>query len=179
MAGQSDPFPLTGRMEAFQRGCVNAVAAAAGILTTPVGEDFDKTDALLTFLDEDGGALDVKAQLKSTSSLTEREGHVHFELDVETFEKLRNAKKTTVPRALVLMELPTNPDEWTTCDHATLSLRRRVFWADLYHEPSTSNASSKTVAIPLSNLLTAGNLRTAIKNTHAAFNKARGAGDGN
>ncbi len=177
MPGQDDPFPLTNRMEAFQRACLDAVAAAAGVSTALGGPDFDKTDAYLTVLEKER-SLTLQAQLKSTHTLPEQDGHVHFDLDVPTYNRLRDATSSTAPRVLVVMELPEQPNDWATCDHQSLVLRRRVFWTHLYGEAATENTASKRIRISTDRLLTAATFVPAMKSVTTAFYEAKGVAQG-
>jgi len=175
VAGQKDPLPLTSRMELFHRACLDAVAAAAGVTSTPTasGTDHDKTDTFLTVLETNRSLL-LQAQLKATGDLEDRDGFVHFDLDIETYNKLRDAHTSSTPRLLVVMDLPGEPDGWTICDHDCLRMHRRVFWTHLYDAPKVANTTKKRLSIPHDRLLTASSLVPAMKTVHAAYKAALG-----
>jgi hypothetical protein len=177
MAGQDDPYPLYNRMEDFQRACLGAVAAAAGVTTAQGGPDFDKTDSYLTVLEKDR-SLTLQAQLKSTHALEEKDGHVLFDLDAPTFNRLRDADSSTSPRVLVVMEVPEKPEHWAACDHDKLMLKRRVFWTHLYGEEATENTASKRIKIATDRLLTAETFVPAMKQVTADFYIAKGVNGG-
>jgi hypothetical protein len=162
-------------MELFHRACLDAIASAAGVVThaTPSGADHDKTDTILKVFDANK-SLTVEAQLKSTGNLGATDGQVHYDLDVATYNKLRDPASSNVARMLVVMDLPGEPEGWAACNHDCLRLHRRVFWTHLYGQGPTQNADTQRIWIPHTNLLGADNVVTAMRAANEAFKAANG-----
>lgn len=162
------------RQEAFQRGCLSAVAAAAGIgFDGGNGPDFHKADNYLTLLDG-FTSVSVIVQLKTCTTLKEENGEIIYDLEAETFNMLRNPQNN-VPRCLILMDLPATPGDWTECSHDRLLLKRRMFWAHFYGEDATPNTYERRVRVPRSQMIDSTNLVAALKDVNHAFKQAQGA----
>ncbi len=101
-------------------------------------------------------ALDL--QLKATVNLAEpQDGHFHFPLKRRNYDLL--IAETQTPRLLMVLDLPSNEDDWMTISRESLILRRRAFWLNLKGSPNTTNVSSVTVRIPETNVFDVGNLQ--------------------
>lgn len=55
-----------------------------------------------------------------------------------------------VPRVLIVVLVPTVPEDWLIQNHESLALRHCVYWLSLQQSPETTNTAKVTVAIPRS-----------------------------
>lgn len=122
---------ITARKDHFSRAVVRAVAAAAGIAATVPEHDHNSNDITLSADDaggQVGGRLDV--QLKCTHTVDTSGESFTYDLPVSDYNHLR-MDVTFVPRALVLVHVPEDPDEWLACDPAQIVLQRCAYWVSL------------------------------------------------
>lgn len=104
-------------------------------------------------------AIDV--QLKATSGEPVlREGRYSYPLEVEHYDKLR-AEDFHGNLLLVVLFLPSDPEEWLVHTESELAARRCAYWVPLRGAPPTSNSTSQTVYLPAVNCLSVESLRGA------------------
>ena len=95
--------------EALSRAYIQAIAAGAGYVVATMDFDRDGVDVEI----KAGGAMRpaLDLQLKATINLgATNNGVFRFPLKVRNYNLLRIS--TQVPRLLVVLDLPKNPDEW-------------------------------------------------------------------
>ncbi len=104
-------------------------------------EQFDD-DSLLTDF-----ALDV--QLKATiGEQTRKNGKISYFLKgVERYDKLRKAT-VAPPRIMVVLFLPSDPEEWLKWSEEELAVRKCAWWVSLRGAATTDNDSGITVYLP-------------------------------
>ena len=144
------------REEALSRVYGQAVAAAAGYLTSELDFDRDGVDLRI----HAGGAMRpaLDLQLKATVNLhLAVDGDLRFKLPRRNYDLLR--LETQTPRLLVVLDLPRDPGRWVTISHDELVLRRRAVWLSLRSFPATDNESSVSLRIPRQNAFNVENLR--------------------
>lgn len=144
------------RKEALSRAYVQAVAAAAGYVTSNDDFDIDGVDLRVRA----GGAMRpaIDLQLKATSLLgVPTDGYYRFELRALNYKLLRIDTQT--PRLLVVLDLPEDEDRWLTITTEALVLRHCAYWLNLVGAPETDNRYSVTVRIPMGNVFDVQNLR--------------------
>jgi len=145
---------------------LHAVAAAAGFACGPthrhldansvdaqvdVREKFDPNATLTDF--------SVQFQLKATSaSLPLIDGRFSYALEVDQYDKLRSTA-VAIPRIVVLMVLPEDPQDWLTVSADALIARRCARWISLYGVPETANNSTTAVRFGVDRVLTPKALR--------------------
>jgi hypothetical protein len=135
---------------------VLAIAARAGYTTAVPDLDRDGIDLRI----QAGGAMRpaLDLQLKATINLgSPREGEFHFPLPVRNYNLL--CETTQTPRLLVVLDLPSDEDQWMTVTRDELTLRRCAYWANLHGRDATDNTDSITVPIPTQNLFDIPNLQ--------------------
>jgi hypothetical protein len=123
-------------------------------------EDNRGIDAQLTSWGpfNNGGDLvevDVKVQLKATiAAPTEKSGFLSYVLsDIEKYNDLRRSQYA-VPRILVVLFLPREPEKWLVSTDDELTLRNAAYWVSLAGADSSANSTSVTVYLPKSQRLT-------------------------
>jgi len=149
----------TWRLEQFSRAYVKAVAAAAGCTYGTSLVDNDALDLNLkratTYGRRWSPQLDV--QLKATTEDCVKVGHVAYELDVPTYDKLRSLNYG-VPRILVVVVMPEEIQSWLSHSEASLSLFHCGYWLSLAGQPAVANAYNRTVHLPRTNKFDAAGL---------------------
>jgi hypothetical protein len=141
---------------------VHAVAARAGYALEQNSVDIDSVDLTLFaagWIHAHGvlrsPRLDV--QLKSTARDVLREDYLAFPLPLKNYNELR--EMPMVPRLLVVLLLPADPNQWLEQSEEALITRRCAYWLSLRDFPETANTDSVTVHVPRANCLTVANLR--------------------
>ncbi|SRR6266511_4163874 len=147
-------LPRNQRQEALSRAYVHAIAAQSGVVSSKPEPDFG-IDLSLRFVAEvqnrhrDAGTqLDL--QLKSTTRASVTDVAVKYDLEVDTYNDLRN-DTCPIPRLLVVLVLPEDEAEWLTQSAEALTLRHCAYWMSLRGYPPTTATSTIRVTIPLAN----------------------------
>jgi hypothetical protein len=84
-----------------------------------------------------------------------------FELELKNYHDLRC--RSAVPRVLVVLSLPSNPDEWLEHTGEGLITRRCAYWHNLAGAPETENQRSRTVRISRRNALSPASLTALMR----------------
>lgn len=140
---------------------LHAVASRAGFSCEYRNRHLDGAgvDATIT---EDGRFLapdsklsyvPVDVQLKATyKTLPKTNERFSYSLELPHYNKLRI---TTVgaSRVLVVLRLPSNPEEWLKISKESLIAQRCAYWVSLYNAPEVSDQKSRTIYIPTANIL--------------------------
>lgn len=112
---------------------------------TEDGRQFAEDSVLTSF--------SVDIQLKATfQELPEQEEQFSYALAVPHYDKLR-LEAIALPRLLVLLRLPRNPDEWLDATEDALIARRCAYWLSLRGAGPSANEETQTVYVPRGNLL--------------------------
>lgn len=150
------------RMECFSTAYVHAVAAAAGVSVGSITPDINGLD--VQFLSPDDGqdaGSSAHVQLKSTSSKlsasTDLPDGCVYRLRAKDYNRLRI--ETTVPRFLVVLELPDDIEQWLACDPEYLRLNASARWLSLRGLGDSTHSEKVPVHIPKGNLFTPEALR--------------------
>jgi hypothetical protein len=148
-------LPKNQRQEALSRAYVQAVAAHSGLMCSPREPDYgiDLTLYHIRYRNgrygESGFRLDL--QLKSTTGSGVTDNEILYDLEVKTYEDLREPT-VTVHRILVLMVLPEDESRWTSHSEEQLSIRDCAYWLSLRGRPPTMNKRTVQVALPRVNV---------------------------
>jgi len=139
----------------FSHAYVRAIAHAAGYFAEEAGRERDNDGVDLELFSRDAHGVvrspTVCLQVKATQTNPQKDP-IPFDLDVKNYDELR-ATSWQVPRILVVVFVPKDPDQWAQCSRSQLVLRRCGYWQSLRGEPRTSNSSTIRVTIPRTNLL--------------------------
>lgn len=149
---RGSPERETDHKEAFQRGFVRSIAAAAGAveLTPDIDEGVD-----LMFshrADEHvGGKSYVEVQLKATAQ--ERnlaEDVVRAKMTRKRYDYFRQVEPT-VNKIVVILALPAGVGDWVRASHDGLLLRDCAYWVNIAGEPEVE-AEEIVVSAPRTNV---------------------------
>ena len=136
--------------EQFSKAFVLAVAALAGCSAAEPDPDVDDIDWTLSCrLRPRRPKLDL--QVKSWIRDTGTPEAIHYPLQRKSYDGLI-LTNLLVPRVLVLVLVPRQPEAWLSVSPEQLVLRRCAFWCSLAGQPESENASIVTVQVPRANL---------------------------
>jgi hypothetical protein len=142
------------RQEALSRAYVQAVAAQAGLLWGKTDLDYGidlslRSVGIQANRRRDAG-VQIDLQLRSTTRAAVLETEVRYDLDVQTYNDLRD-ENCRCPRLLVVFIMPAEEDRWLSQTQEELTLRHCAYWLALKGYPSTTATSTLRIAIPLTN----------------------------
>jgi hypothetical protein len=149
--GPTDENSLQGD---YGEAWLRVVAASCGLLHgRPTTLDLEKADVELVQRGQWNGVWHptVKVQVKTTIDLREEEGHLLYNLDIDTYNALRRDNET-VRRVLAVFRLPRRGEKVRLLRSGTL-LAGCGAWASLEGLPATANVASQVVRLPLSNTI--------------------------
>jgi hypothetical protein len=142
------------RMEGLSRAYLQAVAAMAGVNLQYQLTDYGVDYSLREVKQIEGRYVDtgimIDVQLRSTTRARIRESDVAFDLDVDTYNFLRE-RTDLVPRILLLLVLPEQEAQWLRTTEKALMLRNCMYWASLRGKPATKSRSSVRISISRAN----------------------------
>jgi hypothetical protein len=149
------------RQEALCRAYVHAVAALAGVGTSVPMPDYG-VDLSLRNIEQRGarhldGRLQLDLQLRSTTRANVTDTHVGYDLDVQTYEFLRELSQ--IRCLLVVLLLPEDEALWVSQSLEELVVRHCACWHSLRGAGPTTATSSIRVAISRSQVFSAQALR--------------------
>lgn len=145
------------RKEWFSRAFLTAVSAAAGYPVEFRLNDVGGVDATV----HDGG-VSVDFQLKATSSFCDDETDIAYDLDVRTYDLLRDNVRSA-PGYLAVVLIPIAERNWLQQSSKRLLLRHCGYWLDLTGSPSSPNRTKVRVHLPRKNTLSVPHLRGIMK----------------
>lgn len=150
------------RMEAYSTAWVHAVAASAGVAIGSIKPDINGLDVqFLSPDDGDDAGSCAHVQLKSTADVLPRNeaGDMTYKLRHVDYDRLR--RLTKVPRLLVVLEVPTDPQTWLACNADHLVMKASARWASLRGADATDYAPSSKIPImlPAANIFSPDALR--------------------
>ena len=160
---------ITHKQEAFSEAHLRAICAAAGCSFTRMEMDNDKVDYIVKSRVQ--GTVRTKPQIDMQSKCmmtTPATGvAISYSIDSETYNNLRDPLVSS-PRILVLVLIPPgNTDDdtsnWIDQTHKQSIINYCAYWVSLKNEVPITTAS-KTISIPISNVLTPAALRTMMVN---------------
>jgi hypothetical protein len=138
------------RQEALCRAYVQAVAAQAGATWSKSDSDYgiDFSLRLVSTVEgrrrEAGAQMDL--QLKSSTQAIVSEKEVIYDLDVDTYNDLRDVDRPIL-FVLVLFVMPPDEALWISQAAEQLCLRHCAYWTSLRGLPLTTNTSSIRIKI--------------------------------
>jgi hypothetical protein len=164
--GDSPVLTRNHRQEALCRAYVQAVAAQAGLGYSVPVPDYG-IDLSLRTIDVRGSrrtdvSYQLDIQLRSTTRAVLTDTHVGFDVDVGTYESLRNPE-AGVPRILIVLVLSADEAEWVSQSQQELVIRHCAYWLSLKGFPPTTAARTCRVAIPRSNVFSSDRARAILQ----------------
>jgi hypothetical protein len=130
---------------------VHAVASRAGFAVETIRKDRDSVDLKIMARGRlhDLATLEspeLSVQLKATQRDVAPGEDLYFDLPVHNHSDL--AKRTMVPRILVVFFMPNDATQWVTVTDEALTMRRGAFWMSLLGAPPSPNTSTHRVHLP-------------------------------
>jgi hypothetical protein len=146
-------LPSNLQQEWLSRAYVQAVAARAGVITSKPDPDLGIDLCLRAVRREanqyqDAG-VQLDLQLRSTTRASVTDTEVRYDLDVRTYNYLRQAS-ALCPRLLVVLVLPEDEALWLSQSPEELVLRHCAYWMSLVGAEPTPATSSVRITIPRS-----------------------------
>jgi hypothetical protein len=149
------------RMESLSRAYLQAVAAQAGLSYSVANHDYG-IDVTLREVEQvgpqyadTGRSIDV--QLKSTTGAILTDTEVRYDLEVRTYDYLRD-ERPAAHRLLVLFVMPDEEVDWVSQTEDAFCLRRCIYWVRLRGRSAVETTATTRISIPRQNVLTAAAL---------------------
>lgn len=148
------------RKEQFNVAYVCAIAAQAGLNSSPPIVDDDSVDLTLMGRGYKGKVRNpqIQLQLKCTSQNLISGSVIKFPLPKKNYDDLRG-DDVVCPRYLVVLLVPEDEEAWVQHNDEYISLHNQCYWVSIKDLPERPNLTSVTVEIPLTQRLTTNNLR--------------------
>nr|WP_202443419.1 DUF4365 domain-containing protein [Streptomyces sp. SID8375] len=158
--GRVAGYATSWQKEQISRAYVHALASQGGYTVGEWNVDKDGVDVTL----RDRGLM-VDFQLKCTQSPRVVRGGYSFDLDIETYDKLRSTERSA-PGHLVLLVVPPNLELWVTQHSDSVVLACHGYWACLHGRDSVASRATTAISLPEEQQLSAKSMRSM-------FNMAR------
>ena len=129
------------QMEQFSLAYIRAVAASAGYQMVKPESDTDSVDGIL--MSDFGSRSRIEFQAKATAKNIVRSGNLHFPLPIKNYNEL--IIHTQVPRILIVVLMPRDPNQWVNQTEKELCLRRCGYWVSLEGRSTVTNNSSVSI----------------------------------
>lgn len=150
------------RQEALSRTYVQAIAAQAGLIYGTHEHDYGIDVSLRATKTRGSRRLDagivLDLQLKSTTQANVSATHVSYDLEVKTYDDLRDPE-ARCPRILVVLVLPDEEARWLSQSEEELIVRNCAYWLSLANWAPTTSKATVRVPIPRVNIFSVLNLR--------------------
>ena len=150
--------------EQFNVAYLNALAAQAGINYARTDVDDDSIDVYYIGRGFKGKIRNpqIQLQLKCTSQDLINGKILKFPLSRKNYDDLRG-KNILCPRYLAVLVVPTNCEAWVTHGENFMQLSHSCYWVSIKDHPATTNEDSITIDVPLSQKLTAAELKALMQ----------------
>ncbi|MFI0411637.1 DUF4365 domain-containing protein [Actinomadura sp. 3N508] len=136
-----------------QQRLILAIATRGGYTIGRWNQDKDGVDVTLH-----SEGLMVDLQLKCTQSPRTAGDDFVYDLDVATFNKLRDPHRSA-PGYLALVVVPTDLGDWVLHEPTRMLMACHGYWAKLQDEPAPAGNSTTAVHLPRSQPLTSETLK--------------------
>ena len=138
------------RQEALCRAYVQAVTSLAGVGISVPTPDYG-VDLSLRHIEQRGqrfldSGVQLDLQLRSTTRANLTDTHVGYDLDVQTYEFLREPSQ--VRCLLVVLVLPGDETLWLSQSPEEMVLRHCAYWYSLRGTGPTTATSSIRISVP-------------------------------
>jgi hypothetical protein len=152
------------RQEALCRAYVQAVAALAGVGIGTPSPDYG-VDLSLRLIRRQGhrhqdARVQLDLQLRSTTLANVSESGVRYDLDVPTYDFLRQPSR--IPCVLVVLVLPEDEVMWLSQSVEELVVRHCSYWTSLLGVEPTAATSSVRITIPREQLFSVEAVRAIL-----------------
>jgi hypothetical protein len=152
------------RQEQFGNAYIRAVAAVAGFTLYIPEVDDDSVDLGLAASGPYGTFRSprLEMQVKCPWRFAADGNAIHYAIKVKNYDDLR-PELVMVPRILVIICIPEEPDDWLHHCEEQLSLRKCAYWVSLRGRPELPNETQVTIGLPRSQQLNVESLRSMME----------------
>jgi hypothetical protein len=149
--------------ERYSRAWVVAAAAGADYTYTILPDDVHGVDMTVR---HDLHSIDF--QLKSTASPIDQDGHIAFDLDVTTYDLLRQTQRSGLG-VLALIVVDDDREQWLAFDADGTHLKWTAYYLSLHGKPQVANTATVRLKVPKSNLLTIDGMKALMAEAAARW----------
>jgi hypothetical protein len=148
------------KQEQFQIAYVTAIAAHAGANHLPPVVDEDSVDIQIMGVNFPGKIRNpqIHLQLKCTSQNIQKGDVLKFALPIKNYNDLRG-ENVICPRYLVVLLVPEDENSWIAHEEKYMVLYNHCFWVSIRDLPETTNTSTVTIDIPVTQRFTTNTLQ--------------------
>lgn len=139
-------------MELLSFAYLGALSAQCGFTSQRAEVDTDSRDGTITAIGGRRGKLDYQLKAHGMDVDEVAGASFSFELKIKNYNELRTVDVTT-PQLLFVILMPRNPAERCALTPEGLLLRRAGYWINLRGQPDVQNDRSRTIQVPLANVL--------------------------
>lgn len=153
------------KKEQFNRAYITAIAAQAGINHSKHEVDDDSIDIELIGKGFIGKLRNprLEVQLKCTSRDLITDGFIKFPLSKKNYDDLR-ATNVSAPRYLMVLIVPDDHTLWIEHNDDEMLMRHSCYWISIRNYPESTNQTSITVDIPVTQKVTHETLKHLLEN---------------
>jgi hypothetical protein len=159
---------LNQQKEQYSNAYLRAVAAAAGYGIYKPDPDEDSVDWGIAARGGRGSVLSprLEVQLKCTATDLGNVSVLRYPLKLKNYNDLR-LTNLLVPRILVVVRVPEQPDNWLLHAEEQLTMRHCGYWRSLRGLPETSNEATVVVEVPRNQVFSVPALRALMEQVGA------------
>lgn len=156
---------LNARKDHFSRAVVRAIAATAGVGATVPEFDQNSEDIEFAAPDTaDGPGPKLAGQLKCSQNIEPAGDTFPYDLPIKNYNELRwPADGLYVPRILVLVHVPPEPEDWFSCDPEQIIMRRCAYWMSLAGQAAVENVAAVRIHVPTAQIFDVEALRENLR----------------
>ncbi len=150
--------PIQSIEESLSVAHVGAIVSKAGATFNLVPNDYGVDVSVRNIQSFNGKLMDLgtsfDCQLKSTINWSEKDGHIVYDVEIDTYNKLIfREKNSSIPCLLVVLCLPRDESQWLTSTEEGLLLKKSCYFYHLKGELH-KNKTQARIKIPIENRLT-------------------------
>lgn len=150
--------PIQSIEESLSVAHVGAIVSKAGATFNLVPNDYGVDVSVRNIQSFNGKLMDLgtsfDCQLKSTINWSEKDDHIVYDVEIDTYNKLIfREKNSSVPCLLVVLCLPRDESQWLSSTEEGLLLKKSCYFYHLKGEFHKNTAQAR-IKIPIANRLT-------------------------
>ena len=156
---------INAQKEEFSYGYLQLLGAKAGLEVTKSGRQTDNQKIDLHII-HSGKISNIytprfDAQVKCTHKENIDNGYFKYDLDIETYDRLRNIYHD-VPIFLIVLLVPKDINNWVQITQEKLVVKKCAYYISLKGFPKSTNTKTVRIKIPIKNLVTPSSLNDII-----------------
>ena len=156
---------LNAKKEEFSYGFLQLLCAKVGLVVTKTDRQIDNQKIDLHIIH--AGKINkidtprFDAQVKCTHKEITDDKHFIYDLDIETYDRLRDTYRG-IPIFLIVLLVLENIDNWTKVTQEKTTIEKCAYWISLKGFPKSKNKNTIRIKIPKNNLVTPESLQGII-----------------